>query len=149
VETPRGRQVMEDRLCPLEMFASFLSTCTPINRSVYTKNWLKRELLAFGVTVLAIVIKGFSKMTQVVEHLSSKLKALSSKPSTAKVKTKWLIARSSRPNACDPSYSGGRDQKDFSSKPAQANRPWHPISKHPSEKRAGGVAQGIGPEFKP
>jgi hypothetical protein len=30
----------------------------------------------------------------------------------------------------------------------QANSLGDPISKNPSEKRAGGVAQGVGPEFK-
>jgi hypothetical protein len=52
-------------------------------------------------------------------------------------------------HACNPSYSGGRDQKDRGLKPAQANRSLDPILKNPSEKRAGGVAQGVGPEFKP
>jgi hypothetical protein len=58
-------------------------------------------------------------------------------------------------NPYNPSYSGGRDQEDHSSKPAQANssrdtilcdgyfRDTHHI------KRASGVAQGVGPEFKP
>jgi hypothetical protein len=43
-------------------------------------------------------------------------------------------------HACNPSNSGGRDQEDHGSKPAQAK-------KIPPQKRAGGVAQG--PEFKP
>jgi hypothetical protein len=48
-----------------------------------------------------------------------------------------------------PSYSGGRDQEDRGSKPAQAaNGSQDPISKIPTTKRAGGVAQGVGPEFK-
>jgi hypothetical protein len=51
-------------------------------------------------------------------------------------------------HACNRSYSGGRDQ-DFSLMSAQANSSQDPISKKPSTKRAGGVAQGIGPEFKP
>jgi hypothetical protein len=34
-------------------------------------------------------------------------------------------------------------------KPAWANRACDPISKIPKTKRASGVAQGIGPEFKP
>jgi hypothetical protein len=42
--------------------------------------------------------------------------------------------------AYNPSYSGGRDQKDHSLK--------DPIS-NLSQNRAGGVAQVIGPEFKP
>jgi hypothetical protein len=34
-------------------------------------------------------------------------------------------------------------------KPAQANSSQDPISKNPSQKRAGGVAQCVNPEFKP
>jgi hypothetical protein len=53
--------------------------------------------------------------------------------------------------ACNPSYSGGRDQEDRHLKPA-----WQIVhetlshkKKHFTPKRAGGVAQGVGPEFKP
>jgi hypothetical protein len=46
---------------------------------------------------------------------------------------------------CNPSYSGGRDQEDCGSRSAWANSSRDPISKN----RAGGVAQGEGPEFKP
>jgi hypothetical protein len=53
------------------------------------------------------------------------------------------------PHACNPSYSGGKDQEDCGSKPTQANSSGDPISKNPSQKRAGGVAKGVGPEFKP
>jgi hypothetical protein len=50
----------------------------------------------------------------------------------------------------NPSYSGGKDEEDWGSKAGQANSSRDPISKkNPSQKRAGGVAQGIGPEFKP
>jgi hypothetical protein len=50
----------------------------------------------------------------------------------------------------DPSYSVGRDQKDRGLKPVQANSSQDPISKKPiTKKRAGGVAEGVGPEFKP
>jgi hypothetical protein len=45
----------------------------------------------------------------------------------------------------NPSEPGGRDQKDRSLKPAQASSLRDPISKNPSQKRAGGVAQGEGP----
>jgi hypothetical protein len=49
---------------------------------------------------------------------------------------------------CNPSYSGDRDQEDRDSKPAWANS--ETLSeKNPSQKRAGGGAQGVGPEFKP
>jgi hypothetical protein len=52
-------------------------------------------------------------------------------------------------HTCNPSYSGGRDQEDHILKPARANSSQDPISKIPSTKRAGGVAQGKGPKFKP
>jgi hypothetical protein len=51
-------------------------------------------------------------------------------------------------HACNPSYSGGRDQEDPGLKPAGANssaRPYQTLHKN----RAGGVAKGEGPEFKP
>jgi hypothetical protein len=50
---------------------------------------------------------------------------------------------------CNPSYSEGKDQEDHSLKLARANRSRDPISKIPNTKRAGGVAQDEGPEFKP
>jgi hypothetical protein len=53
-------------------------------------------------------------------------------------------------HACNPSYSGDRDQDDRSSKTAPANSLQAPVSKKiPSQKRTGGVAQGVSPEFKP
>jgi hypothetical protein len=51
-------------------------------------------------------------------------------------------------HACNPSYSGGRDQQDHDLKPAQKNSSQDPISKNPLQKRAGGVVQGVSPEFK-
>jgi hypothetical protein len=52
---------------------------------------------------------------------------------------------------CNPSYSGSRDQKDHSSKPAEENSSQDPIWKKSitTTKRTGGVTQGVGPEFKP
>jgi hypothetical protein len=38
-------------------------------------------------------------------------------------------------HACNPSYSGGRDQEDCSSKPALTNSSKDPISKNPFTKR--------------
>jgi hypothetical protein len=49
----------------------------------------------------------------------------------------------------NPSYSGGRDQEDCDLKPAQANTFHDPITKNPSQKRAGEIAQGVDLEFKP
>jgi hypothetical protein len=53
-------------------------------------------------------------------------------------------------HTCGSSYSGGRDQEDCGLKPASGKefvRPY--LEKSLSQKRAGGVAQGIGPELKP
>jgi hypothetical protein len=54
---------------------------------------------------------------------------------------------------CNPSYSEGRDREDRGSKPAQTNSSRAPILKKKKKthhkKRGCGVAQGIGPEFKP
>jgi hypothetical protein len=47
-------------------------------------------------------------------------------------------------NTCNPSNSGGRDQEDHASKPT-----WGQNSRDPSQRRAGGGAQGAGPELKP
>jgi hypothetical protein len=60
-------------------------------------------------------------------------------------------------HTCNPSSSEGRDQEDHGSKPALVNssylfahssylRPYP--EKNPSQKKAGEVAQGVGPEFK-
>jgi hypothetical protein len=52
-------------------------------------------------------------------------------------------------HACNPSYSGGRDQEDCSSKPAWANSLKDPIWKKKNhKKRVCGVAQVVGPKFK-
>jgi hypothetical protein len=51
--------------------------------------------------------------------------------------------------AHNSSYLGGRNQEDHSLKPVPANSSQDPISKIPNTKRAGRVAQAVGPEFKP
>jgi hypothetical protein len=52
-------------------------------------------------------------------------------------------------HACNPSYSGGREQEDHGLKPTWANSSQDPISKTLHKNRAGTVAQCEGPEFKP
>jgi hypothetical protein len=57
-------------------------------------------------------------------------------------------------HACNPSYSGGRDQKDQGLNPAWKNSSQDPISKRKRKKsimkkRTGGVAQALGCGFKP
>jgi hypothetical protein len=48
-------------------------------------------------------------------------------------KLKWSQVPVAHP--CNSSYSGGRDQEDHSSKPAQANSSRDPISKKPITKK--------------
>jgi hypothetical protein len=53
-------------------------------------------------------------------------------------------------HAYNPSYSGSIDQKSPGWKPSWTNSSMIPyIKKKKSQKRAGGMAQGIDPEFKP
>jgi hypothetical protein len=51
-------------------------------------------------------------------------------------------------HAYNPSYKGGRDQEDGSSKPAWANSLQDPILKKTTQNRAGGVAQSVGSKLK-
>jgi hypothetical protein len=51
---------------------------------------------------------------------------------------------------CNPSYFGGRDQEVHNLKPAQANSSVRPYLKKTLHKnRAGELAEGEGPKFKP
>jgi hypothetical protein len=52
-------------------------------------------------------------------------------------------------HACNPSYSGGRDQEEGGWRTAQENSLRGLISKTLHKNRAGGVAQGVDPEFNP
>jgi hypothetical protein len=66
------------------------------------------------------------------------------------LKARTISGQAPVAHTCNPSYSGGRDQEDQSSKPTQANSLQDPILKktHHKKKRASGMAQGVGPEFK-
>jgi hypothetical protein len=66
---------------------------------------------------------------------------------TANMNSIIYIKSSTKPGTM-ARYPGGRDQEDQGSKPAPANSSRDPILKNQSQKRAGGVAQGEGPEFK-
>jgi hypothetical protein len=60
-----------------------------------------------------------------------------------------LISQVVMIHACNPSYSGGRDQEDQCLKPSQANSLQDPtLKKKPSQKRADEVAQGVSPEYQ-
>jgi hypothetical protein len=48
-----------------------------------------------------------------------------------------MISQAPAAHACNPSYSGGRDQEDCSWKPAQENSSQDVILKIPNRKRAG------------
>jgi hypothetical protein len=50
---------------------------------------------------------------------------------------------------CNPSYSGGRDREDWGFKSARQIVCETLSPKTSSQKRAGGVTQVTGPEFKP
>jgi hypothetical protein len=52
-------------------------------------------------------------------------------------------------HACNPSYSGGRDQEDHSSKPPGQIVQETLSQKKSSQKKGCGVAQSVDPEFKP
>jgi hypothetical protein len=72
----------------------------------------------------------------------------------SKCKKNYRIRKYSRvlvAHTYNPSYSGGRDQEDRSSKTAWANSSRDPILKNPIHHniRSGGVVQGADPEFKP
>jgi hypothetical protein len=51
--------------------------------------------------------------------------------------------------ACNPRYSGGRDQEDPNLKQIVCKTLSSKKKKKLSQKRASGVAQSVGPEFKP
>jgi hypothetical protein len=52
-------------------------------------------------------------------------------------------------HACDPSYSGGRDQEDHGLSQSREIIQKTLSQKNPLQKRAGGAAQGVGPELIP
>jgi hypothetical protein len=54
----------------------------------------------------------------------------------------WVLVA----HSCNPSYSGGRDQEDHDSNSAWTKSSWdHILRKEPSQKRAHGLAQDVGP----
>jgi hypothetical protein len=66
------------------------------------------------------------------------------------IKSKTLSQnKKSRAHACNSSYSGHRNQDDCGSKSAQAIVHETLSQNNSSQKRAGGVAQGVDPEFNP
>jgi hypothetical protein len=52
-------------------------------------------------------------------------------------------------HACNPIYSGGRDQEDHSSKPTQTNSSTRPYLEKALSKNGWWSGWGLGPEFKP
>jgi hypothetical protein len=92
----------------------------------------------------------------VVECPPSKHEALTLNPGAAKKKKKVIVFAGHEwltPVIMPVSYSEGRVQEYLSSKSTKANSLWDTISKKkkkkkPSQKRADGLAQGGGPEYK-
>jgi hypothetical protein len=67
-------------------------------------------------------------------------------PKTNKIKNSQVLMA----HSCNPGYSGSRDEEDQFLKPTPGkvlHRPY--LEKTHHKKRADGVAQGAGPEFKP
>jgi hypothetical protein len=62
-----------------------------------------------------------------------------------------LLSLALMPYACNPSYSGGRVAIRRITVQSQPRQIVHKTlsQKHPSQKKAGGVAQGVNPEFNP
>jgi hypothetical protein len=52
-------------------------------------------------------------------------------------------------HACNPTYSGRRDEEDHGLKTSQTNSSRASISKIPNTKRAGGMAQGMSSSLAP
>jgi hypothetical protein len=67
------------------------------------------------------------------------------KPQIQKSKYDWELVA----HACNPSYSGGRDQEDHSSKPVLANSSGDPISKIFNTEKGWWSGSRLGHEFKP
>jgi hypothetical protein len=63
----------------------------------------------------------------------------------AVVQLRWYEAQVPVAHLCNPSYSGGRDQEDWGSKPTQANSLWDPILKNSSQKRGWRSSSRCGP----
>jgi hypothetical protein len=117
--------------------------------------WLRREDGEFEVSPGNNIKKSQKKKkktedtVQVEEHLLCKHKALSSKPQSHKKKTKQYQQKqkNNKPHtnvskgqvlvahACNPSYSGGRDQEDRGLKAAQANVLRDSTQKNSSHKK--------------
>jgi hypothetical protein len=91
---------------------------------------------------------------QVLSEVVDKTEGISEEHLFQVLLPNWSMAKSFKMNinwapvahTCNPSYSGDRDQEDHGLKSAWANSLQDPISKKPSTiKKAGGVAQGVGP----
>jgi hypothetical protein len=123
----------------------------------------KIVLEVLGSTVKQRSTNRADRVDQAVEHLPSKTEALNSNPSTTKKIEKYKLCTFERKkqncyqkenlkylhkkqfkslvkswvpvaHAYNPSYSGGRDQEDHSSKADRANSSRDPISKNPITK---------------
>jgi hypothetical protein len=60
----------------------------------------------------------------------------------------YIITREPVNHAGNPIFSGDRHQKDPGSMPVPVNSFQDPVLKNHSQKRAGGTAQCVSPEFK-
>jgi hypothetical protein len=80
-----------------------------------------------------------------LRHLWNYVPKFSEQPNLEISGLSWVLMA----HVCNPSCSRDRDQEDCGSKPGQASSLRDPISKSPSQKRAGGVAQDVGLSSNP
>jgi hypothetical protein len=85
----------------------------------------------------------------VVEELAHSMYARMSKCKNHKITKNFKWGWALVAHTCNPSYTGGREEEDCSSKPAQANSSERTYFKTTLHKKAGRVAEGVSPEFKP
>jgi hypothetical protein len=124
----------------------------------YLPDWPQTTILLISASQVASVTSLSHQLPaslgckSVAEHLPSKPEALSTNPSTtSRTKQPTKISSGWAPvaPACNPSYSGDRDQEDHSLKPVRASKLKRPnLEKTLHKKNSGGVSQGVGPEFK-
>jgi hypothetical protein len=142
----------DQKKLPCQDFLSLFCVCF-WHRRVFNSNNEKRSNMKVKENVLADPIAKYAAVTRLFflfyflgwslnsglcackAHLSHTSSPILSKTLTG-ARCQWLTP-------CNPSYSGGRNQENHSSKSTWANSSWDLILKNPTQKRVGGVAQAV------
>jgi hypothetical protein len=93
-----------------------------------------RETLSNGLGCKGPQEPFWGVLQRVLKTISPPMEAYSLTPLLACLCQKTKLCWPPVAHACNPSYSGGRDQEDHGSKSAQANSSWDSISKIPITK---------------